>query len=405
MLISDISESIQENENTVTDIIKSNKEIYKNTIITNQIQNITYIDIKKNPDILNKYKIIELKSIAKENKLLVGGTKPKLLERLLSHFNRISKTITIQKRWRGYLLRESIRLRGTAFKNRTKCVNSSDFFTLEPILDIDSPCFFSYEDENHFHYGFDIKSIFILLSKTIRSKIMNPYNREKIPNSILEKIDSLGNKIRILYPGILEPINVPPSRNTIVNRPLRAPRNRNPDFINAAASENNYNYDHVRYSHGQSTTTIFNRITTPEIRALEVSRQQTIETRIQELFMEIDQLGNYTQSDWFSSLNLQQYYSLYRLLNNIWRRLSLETRSRICILGDPFINALNRHSSSDELSFERIQEVALRVCENMVYTGIDIEYRKIGALHVLSALTVVSINARLAIPWLYESVL
>jgi hypothetical protein len=131
---------------------------------------------------------------------------------------------------------------------------------------------------------------------------------------------------------------------------------------------------------------------------------QPVETRILELFMEIDQLGNYTEREWFSTLTGNQYISLYRLLNNIWRRLPLDIRSKICILGDPFLNILQRFNSSDESSLERLQESCLIVCENMVFTGIDIEYRKIGALHVLSALTVVSVNARRAIPWLYESI-
>ena len=42
--------------------------------------------------------------------------------------------------------------------------------------------------------------------------------------------------------------------------------------------------------------------------------------------------------------------------------------------------------------------------ENMVYSGVDEDHRKIGALHVLSALTVVSSGARETMPWLYESV-
>jgi hypothetical protein len=41
--------------------------------------------------------------------------------------------------------------------------------------------------------------------------------------------------------------------------------------------------------------------------------------------------------------------------------------------------------------------------ENMVYCGVDDEYRKIGALHVLTALTGVSIGARTSMPWLYEA--
>ena len=215
-----------------------------------------------------------------------------------------------------------------------------------------------------------------------------------IATPIINKINSLGNKIRIIFPGVLAPINIPKplDRNTLLNRPLRTPRNRNTSYDNSG-------------NHINNERSIFERITTPEIRALEVIRAQPIETRILELFMEIDQLGNYTQSDWFSGLLSHQYISLYRLLNNIWRRLPLDIRSKICIIGDPFSNIFQRVSLTYELTFERIQESCLRICENMVFTGIDIEYRKIGALHVLSALTVVSINARRAIPWLYESVI
>ena len=43
--------------------------------------------------------------------------------------------------------------------------------------------------------------------------------------------------------------------------------------------------------------------------------------------------------------------------------------------------------------------------ENLIYSSVDIEYRKIGALHSLTALTVVSHGARRALPWLYESLL
>ena len=97
---------------------------------------------------------------------------------------------------------------------------------------------------------------------------------------------------------------------------------------------------------------------------------------------------------------------MYRLLYNIWARLSLDLRNRICILRDPFLNIFeNRLNAEEDISFERIQEACLRVFENMVFTGIDIEYRKIGALHVLSALTTVNLEARLAMPWLYDSVM
>ena len=41
----------------------------------------------------------------------------------------------------------------------------------------------------------------------------------------------------------------------------------------------------------------------------------------------------------------------------------------------------------------------------MVYMGIDADHRNLGAFHILTALTIVSIPARTAMPWLYESIM
>jgi hypothetical protein len=350
----------------------------------------TYIEFIENSEILSKYKVAELRTIAKSYKLLVGGTKPILTARIKRHFHSISKTILIQRIYRGYLVRETINLRGDAFKNRSLCVNATDFYTMEPIMEIDSRLFFSYSDSAKFHYGFDIDSLFSLISKTNRYKLLNPYNREKIQNELLDKINSLGNKINILYPGVLQ--------NFINNN------QNNNQIRNSMNNMNNMNNNqNINLHYGNSS--ILNRITTPEIRILETNRQQPVATRIQELFMEIDQLGNYTNPTWFSSLTRQEYIRLYRLLYSIWLRLSLDIRNKICIIGNPFLHIFRDRINTDTILFDTIQEACLRVFENMVFTGIDTEFRKIGALHVLSALTVISSPARISIPWLYEFVL
>jgi hypothetical protein len=131
-------------------------------------------------------------------------------------------------------------------------------------------------------------------------------------------------------------------------------------------------------------------------------QNKSIETRTQELFMEIDRLGNYTQSNWFSNLHIRELVHLYRYLYDIWTyrgQLNTITKTRICSLRDPFYNR-NQHMS--DLSIDSIRKECLSVMEHMVYTGIDVEYQRIGTLHVLSALTLVSIPARHSMYWLYE---
>jgi hypothetical protein len=119
--------------------------------------------------------------------------------------------------------------------------------------------------------------------------------------------------------------------------------------------------------------------------------------------MEIDYLGNYTNSTWFTQLTVDQFIYFYRKLFSIWSRLPDDIKRKIFILGHPFTGY-----QRDDVSFRNInyiQEACLFVIENFVYGGVDIEFRKIGILHVLSALTVVSIGARTSMFWLYESVI
>jgi hypothetical protein len=155
---------------------------------------------------------------------------------------------------------------------------------------------------------------------------------------------------------------------------------------------------------------------TPQQRELYIKllelRNRDFLSRITHLFMEIDLLGNYTQSSWFSGLNISELSRYFRILFDIWNyraQMSSETKRNICQFGNPFMNIYipprisnNYHDIHIE---NRIRDSCLTVMELIVFSGTDIEYRKIGALHVLSALTVVSYEARGSMYWLYDSLL
>jgi hypothetical protein len=123
--------------------------------------------------------------------------------------------------------------------------------------------------------------------------------------------------------------------------------------------------------------------------------------------MEIDQLGNYTQSTWLANLDRVGHIRFYRCLLDIWNyrsHMSQEVKKNICPFLEPFANIFNRSLQLDA-SFNELQLLSVTVIENLIYCGLDDEYRKLAAFHVLSALTIVSIPARNALPWLYESLL
>lgn len=344
---------------------------------------ISYLDFYKNNVDMSKLKLIQLKLIAKKNKLPISGTKPVLINRIGQFFTRSMSSSLIQKTFRGYLARNSFSIRGPAFKDIKKCVNDTDFITLDPLNEIDFHDFYSYQDSAGFIYGFSVSSLISLLAQ--KGTIINPYNREKMDVKNIKQIISLHRIKKILFSSVqVQPQNLP-IENSIHSRNRTSTSQGVPTVL----------FNNV----------LLNTNTRELIERMREIQEKPTEIRVQELFMEIDQLGNYTQAAWFDNLLTRDYIRFYRYLYDIWNyrgQLSNEMKRNICSLTDPFRNNwLVRNSTI--LEHEQIKKICLNVMEHMVYTGIDIEYRKLGALHTLSALTIISVPARQNMMWLYES--
>lgn len=377
-------------ENTTKNIVKDTSE--KEKILT-------YADYYNKKIALKKYKLPDLKSIVKHYNLPRTGNKDVLIERIETFFKRIKNSIMIQKRFRGWMVRYSFLLRGDAFHNRKICVNDTDFISLEPLDEIPYEQFYSYKDKSDFIYGFNVTSLIQLMKS--KGKIVNPYNRDKFDFKTLNQIVSLYNIVQIIYPEFKDEtshISIHIERPVVSRAEATNPRIDSPV---ASVLANSYFYPRLM-NLGVMTPdlrTKYNRI-------IQI-RQKPVNVRIQELFMEIDQLGNYTQSSWFSDLTRRDYVRLYRIIYDIWNfraQLSVEIKNKICPLFEPFVNIFARPIYHTDISHEEIQFACITIMENMIYSGVDDEYRKLGALHVLSGLTIVSSGARQSLPWLYESI-
>jgi len=348
---------------------------YKNEFVQGP-QVLTYKSFKTNPKVLATYRIPQLKEVARFYRLHVSGTKGVLIARIQDYFNKIDKCVTIQRTFRGSLVRRCFKMRGEGFRNREICVNENDFYSLEPISKIPFEYFYSFCCGKTW-YGCNIVSLIHLFQT--KGGIKNPYTREPFTLDALSVIKDLYSMICVVF-GVPE------------DAPKRSYAKAQPTIV-------------------FPTQTMGNLIIAVDLIEQRINRMRTIRAksvpdRIQTLFMEIDQLGNYTHSQWFSSLERREYIRLFRTLFDIWTyrgQLTRETKLLINIIEDPF-NEINRERVYlHEANIEVIKEICLRVMENMVYNGVDDEYRKIGALHVLTALTGVSIGARTSMPWLFEA--
>ena len=299
--------------------------------------------------VYNNYNVAQLKSFAKHYKLKITGNKPQLLSRIYSFLYFSSYIIRIQKIFRGFLVKKYNLLHGPACLNRKLCTNTEDFVLMEPVGEINFHQFISYKDSDGFIYGFDINSLHNLFIKS-NDEIRNPYNRNLIPDMVFKDIRTLIRISKIIK------INI--------------------DLCFEDATK-------------------------------KVSNEKAIELKALTLFQTIDSLGNYSNANWFLSLNRNQLIKFIRELMDIWNyraQLSIETKRNICPpIGDPF-RSLSIQYINTEQNLWNVKKVLLDVMEKMVNSGVDKDNRSLGAYYVLGALTLVSTEAATSLPWLFQSV-
>jgi hypothetical protein len=301
------------------------------------------------------YSVAQLKEICSFYKLKKSGNKNELIDKIYNHLKYSTYAIKIQKIVRGTFMRKYILLAGPALKlkNRKLCVNDTDFATLEPLNEIPYNQFFSFADSDGTIYGCDIASLFEILCKKSKYDIrvkkapLNPYNRRNIEPYLLTNFS--------LYLCLAK-----------INR--------------------------------------IEHITTVEEEVIDPSKQ--LEMKILDLFQYINELGNYADSSWFSNLSRHMTVLFIREVYDIWHyraQLTQETmRSIVPPHGNPFtgMNLQLAQTQPDEF----VRKQAVKIIEYLVKSGHTTDNRSLGAYYVLAALTLVSEEARNALPWLFQSV-
>lgn len=306
----------------------------------------------KNYDELSKYNynLSQLKIIAKNYKLKISGNKNELITRVYSFLYFSSYIIKIQCIFRGIIARKYKELHGPAAIKRSLCTNTEDFVTMEPIEEIKFHQFLSYKDSDGFIYGFDIISLhnLFLKSKDVGS-IKNPYNRMLIPENVVKNIKSI-----IRFSKILKI------------------------------------YIHLHYEDDTQN----------------ISSEKAVELRALSLFQNIDALGNYSNSQWFLSLNRIQLIKFIRELCDIWNyraQITMETKRNICPPHGDVFRHLSMSYIHTEENLYNVKKVILEILEKLVNNGVDKDSKALGAYYVLGALTIVNDSAALALPWLFQS--
>jgi hypothetical protein len=235
--------------------------------------------------------------------------------------------------------------RGWNIRRRSKPNNVEDCGTLENLLEIPIEYYIQYQDAtDKLWYGFDIRT----LESILESKHpVNPYNTKDLKSN--EKLIS-------------------------------------------------------NYSHKKSFLLESNRKMSHD--SPKLTEQQRFSQFVIRVFQKFDELGQYTDTEWFTTLSIEQLKQFYHLANDMFdyrAQLTDEMKKNVVKNGLIFHNFKSTLSKFRNVHIRILQVEILREMERVVDEGIDKEFKILGMNLILSALVEVSHRASLALPHLVQS--
>jgi hypothetical protein len=381
----------------------------------------------ENENGVGDYKVAELKEMCAiiqrdfdYKKVKLSGTKGELRQSVYNFYHHTFNCIKIQLKFNSFLRRKLNKLRGLALNNRDICINETDFYSFDPIRDIPNQQFFSYEEigkeeekskSKSCYYGFDIASIYNLIlsdngveneyglsRRNIWNESNNPYNRNKIPHNVIRDILKIIKLDRIL------------NRKRVITKKKKITKNQ---IMNNNVNNNNYEYDNNNYMEEDDNSNVIMGASMNIALPQDVlTPHQRFRQHVLQLFQTINALGHYSDPEWFIALTYEQHITFLRELIDIWNyRAELSPQARRTIYppyGDPFphyVLGWVTHQFYIYLSPENIININLTVIERFIASAVSEGDRCLGSNFILCALTLVSIPAREALPWLYQSVM
>lgn len=139
------------------------------------------------------------------------------IPRVWSVVNNIDPKVTlIQKIWKGYHIRQLLRLAGPGVLNRSKCGNKEELFTFDDAKSVSPFNYFAFE-ENGQIYWFDIRSLLQCLDTS--NELINPYTRQPVSSDSKKRLHKLHiDRIRKKLPLSHTEDSIRPMDEILLNR-------------------------------------------------------------------------------------------------------------------------------------------------------------------------------------------
>ena len=133
-----------------------------------------------------------------------------------------------------------------------------------------------------------------------------------------------------------------------------------------------------------------------------MSETQKLALAVTDVFSGIESLGYYTDPSWFIDLSRHELQRLYIEIADIWGHraaLSPQDKHRICPSGSPLAMPVRTALIMNQ---KALRHHVLNTCRCLTAASPAHSDRQLGVMYVLGALSIVSMGAAVAYPWLVE---
>jgi len=302
------------------------------------------------------FTIAQLKELLAANMQPISGNKEDLTNRAFNYMRLGAYVQTIQSNVRGNFVRRYNRAKGID-RRIPDCVNDTDLISMDPIGSIAYKDFVGYRDEKGLMFGFELSTVMKLLEMSRRQgHCLNPYTRVKFTDDIAERVARIVRLSKLVGHGDL----------TI---------ERNLDEL------------------------------------LKLTDAEKNRRRIVAFCQVMDGYGNYTDTEWFLSMRRRHLVQFAKSLYDIWMfrsQMSQTMRRQIYPQngGRPFEDFPWQNMRVEQIEHDTdiVRNIAFTMIEKLIGSGETDDDRVIGAMYVLTAVTLVNRSAAEALPALYYSV-
>ena len=135
-----------------------------------------------------------------------------------------------------------------------------------------------------------------------------------------------------------------------------------------------------------------------------LNKKTQLQQRCVDIFQKIDNLDNYTKCSWFLNLNLSKLKNLYFFIFDMWNyRLNLNTIEKKKYIKELPLFHIKYQDIKKYSNYYKISNIILTIFNRLISEGQTKSDKSTAANWILSALTLVSKDASIAYPWLYQA--